>query len=669
MSCGFKAISLLKQQTLGTGAYGAVCKAKCDDLLCAAKLIYPVLFDLTDQPTAERGKEHRVPLKRFEQECQFLSQVRHPNVVQYLGTHRDPDSGSPALLMELMDESLTSFLDKQKMPVPVHVQVNLLHDIALALAYLHSNGIIHRDLSSNNVLLIGSSRAKVTDFGMSSLVGMTVSHAATLTMCPGTQVYMPPEALNEPPLYSEKLDCFSFGVLVIQVLTCQFPDPSNRYRSIEVCQPGNSSIRFQAQVLVPEAERRKNHISQVKNNSLHSIALQCLNDENIKRPTASDICQQLATLKNTDPLYHRSVQEYQDIRKSCAVRQQQVCDRELEFEKIISTKSSDIEQLNAQIQKLELKNLQLSKENLRNTLKLHLKEDQLREHAEKPSTKLDITWKECQQAPIKMSGGTATHDGTMAYFAPHGTQSVYQFDHNDAEWKKLSPCPNSSIAIVMINNLLTSIGGHSFERGISNKLYSYVKEEWVEEFPEMPTKRFAVAAESNKHVVVVAGGFGIGDKRLADVEIMDIHGGEWHCVSPLKFGFTEASVAIVSGQVYVGGGYSHTMEEYRVMKSSLEELLTSDCEWETIATLPVKHTTLRATGGRLLAFGGSNSNHVYSYDVESNSWEQVSSFQQRRVSPLVVTLPELLIVAGGNGSNRAVEVGISNDFTKNCSVM
>ena len=84
--------------------------------------------------------------------------------IQYLGTCRDPDNGQPVLLMELMDESLTSFLEQANVRLPFHVQVNLAYDVAQALAYLHSHEVVHRDLSSNNVLMIGSSRAKVTDW-------------------------------------------------------------------------------------------------------------------------------------------------------------------------------------------------------------------------------------------------------------------------------------------------------------------------------------------------------------------------------------------------------------------------------------------------------------------------------------------------------------------------
>ena len=224
----FRNVHLFKNETLGTGSYGAVCKAKCDQLICAAKLLYPVLFQMQ---APDPGKEHRQPFHRFELECQFLSRVNHPNIVQYLGTYRDPETNAPVLLMELMDESLTHFLESSLGDIPYHIQVNLSQDIAQALAFLHVNGIIHRDLSSNNVLLIAGSRAKVSDFGMSKFTDINASRLATMTTCPGTPAFMSPEALNEPPVYTEKLDTFSFGVLLVQINTRQFPEPSDRFRN------------------------------------------------------------------------------------------------------------------------------------------------------------------------------------------------------------------------------------------------------------------------------------------------------------------------------------------------------------------------------------------------------------------------------------------------------
>ena len=86
---GFKSVQLFKDQTLGIGSYGAVCKAKCDDLLCAAKILHPTLFDPTALLQVSPKQEHRLPIKRFEQECEFLSTIRHPNIVQYLCMHQD----------------------------------------------------------------------------------------------------------------------------------------------------------------------------------------------------------------------------------------------------------------------------------------------------------------------------------------------------------------------------------------------------------------------------------------------------------------------------------------------------------------------------------------------------------------------------------------------------
>ena len=207
----FKSVQLLKDQSLGIGSYGAVCKAKCDDLLCAAKIIHLTLFDQTALLQIAPQREHRLPIRCFEQECEFVSAIRHPNIVQYLGMFRDVDTETvthlPVLLMELMDDSLTHFLESSTQPISYHIQINICHDVTLALSFLHSNKIIHRDLSSNNVLLCGNVLAKVTDFGMARLGDINPQATRfTNTMCPGTDVYMPPEAVQDKPVYTEKID-------------------------------------------------------------------------------------------------------------------------------------------------------------------------------------------------------------------------------------------------------------------------------------------------------------------------------------------------------------------------------------------------------------------------------------------------------------------------------
>ena len=241
----YRRVEVIKSASLGVGSYGAVYKAVRDDLPCAAKIIHPTLFE-TNDPGARRIVD------RFIQEIEFLSSIQHPHIIQYLGVTRDPDSDLPMLLMEILDGNLTQFLEQSQEALPYHTQVNLCHDIALALAYLHSNQIIHRDLSSNNVLLIAGSRAKVTDFGMAKVFDAN-RRITPVTLCPGTMVYMAPEALRERPTYTEKLDCFSCGVLAIQIMTQEFPNPGDRVTIVEDSRFPTGTI----EVPVLETERRR----------------------------------------------------------------------------------------------------------------------------------------------------------------------------------------------------------------------------------------------------------------------------------------------------------------------------------------------------------------------------------------------------------------------------
>ena len=294
----YGSVQIYDKEVLGIGSYGKVCKAKCGQLPCAAKLLHDTLFQDNDPGT-------RNLVTKFLQECQFLSTIKHPSIVQYLGTTTDPRSRRTVLLMELMDESLTRFLERLTGPLPYHSQLNICHDVALALAYLHSNGIIHRDLSSNNVLLIGEgSRAKVTDFGMSKLMDMN-PRMTPLTQVPGTPAYMPPEAIISPPHYSSKLDCFSHGVLALQIITRNFPNPGDAIKY--VADPRYPAGRVLVQFL--ETDRRKKDIDLIEpSHPLRPIALHCLKDRDTERPSADELCGRLASLKR-EPRYTHSVEQ------------------------------------------------------------------------------------------------------------------------------------------------------------------------------------------------------------------------------------------------------------------------------------------------------------------------------------------------------------------------
>ena len=289
-------VQLLKDDLCGVGSYGRVCKAMVDQLTCAAKIIHPTFFAEVDPSSTKT-------MLQFQKECEFLSVIRHPCIIQYLGITQDIETGLPVLLMELMEENLTQFLGRicsLSEEVPYHTVVNICHDVLMALAFLHSNGIVHRDLSSNNILMVAETKAKVTDFGMAKLIdGNRSRQREMLTQCPGTLVYMPPEALRTPPTYNAKLDVFSLGVVSLQIITCYFPSPGDAKRTVEDLRHGT------IEVPIPEKERRKSDIASVQtDHPLLGTVLDCLADYEGNRPSSTDLCHRM--------LYYKSCAEYRD---------------------------------------------------------------------------------------------------------------------------------------------------------------------------------------------------------------------------------------------------------------------------------------------------------------------------------------------------------------------
>ena len=169
-------------------------------------------------------------LALLHREVTTMSQLRHPNLLQFIGAVLDDPSGYPMIITEVMDTSLRkAYENKELTPDPScrPVILSILHDVAVGLNYLHClpDPIIHRDVSSANVLLEskgpGKWKTKVSDFGSANLVQNAVTKA------PGAVVYSAPEAHQTvATVYKEqttKMDSFSYGVLFCEVLACNFP--------------------------------------------------------------------------------------------------------------------------------------------------------------------------------------------------------------------------------------------------------------------------------------------------------------------------------------------------------------------------------------------------------------------------------------------------------------
>ena len=449
----YEKIELIKTESLGIGSYGAVCKALCDDLPCAAKILHPALFQFTTPRTANI-------VRKFEQECHLLGAIKHPHIVQHLGMYRDPESKMPVLLMELMDESLTQFLAQFHEQLHYHTEVNLSHDIALGLSYLHSIGIVHRDLSSNNVLLIAGSRAKVADFGMVKLYDMnrSTAHLTPLTLCPGTKVYMPPEALGKPTMFDEKLDIFSLGVLYVQIMTRQYPYPGDRFQFMEINDPTIPSGL--AKLDVPEIERRRSHINLINPaHPLLPVALNCLKDRDRERPSCREICGHISTLKSS-PKYLESVQSHVNTKQTQTtmrerefiqnLQQQLRTKNQLLHKKAatIATCQQEVQQLRQQLQSSEevttkfqhnlLEMEKMVKDQQKEIQKLQQqpvytrvqKKDNVGASGGGESRgSIKLSWRNGGRAPCKMWGEAAAVDRDMAYFSGDPrSKKIYCYD-------------------------------------------------------------------------------------------------------------------------------------------------------------------------------------------------------------------------------------------------
>ena len=671
----YQSFQMDKSQPLGHGSYGAVYKAKCDQLPCAAKVLHPTILDPMD-PGADKIVD------RFSQECSLLESIRHPNIVQYLAMTMDPESRLPVLLMELLDESLTKMLERSQHSLAYYIQVDICHDVALAIAYLHSNNIIHRDLSSNNVLIIAGRRAKVTDFGMSKLAGAAPT-MTPLTMCPGTLAYMPPEALREPPRYTKKLDCFAEGVIMIQVCTRLCPEPGPRTQLV----PDSRFPTGTIEVPVPETERRKNHIDLIDpNHALLPIAMDCLKYQERERPSSEELCQRLAGLKDSQH-YRDNGRHHQD--------EIQAKDRELEEkdrviqdkeralhnkdmvmerviqdkDRVIASRERQLRQLNQKLEEQEQVTAEIQHSLQRQVEQLQQQPSQQvqtnPDHKPHPPKegKVTLNWRDGGKAPFNMSRGAAVVDGGVAYIVNYSGQAC-SYNLNSKKWNEFPKYPYKNSSLAVVNGQLTAIGGCEDWRKkqtYTNKLLS-LRGSWSDVFPPMPTKRRSTTSVTSKEHLIVAGGATgpYTTDSISTVEVMDTKTLVWSTVASLPHPYSFASATICGYHLYMLGGLDDEDKTKSVLSCSLTELLQSSSSsssvWRRVADVPAYWSTCAAVNGQLLAVGGCDKSDeddkataaIHKYNQRTNTWDHISDMPTATFGCLVAVLPtnEMMAVGG-----------------------
>ncbi len=209
----------ISQTILGTGAWGYVAQGTYRGQVVAVKRLHRDILSPKNEG-------------RVRREISIMTQVRHPNLLLLIGAVLNTEGAGPLIVTELLDTSLRSAYGdgvlEERSKVPV------LHDVSSALTYLHSHRtpIIHRDVSSANVLLEAVRKecqwkAKLSDFGSANLSYLAI------TPQEGAAVYSAPEVSTEDRTrQTAKIDVYSFGVLMCEVCLRRLPPDRHEFPSM-----------------------------------------------------------------------------------------------------------------------------------------------------------------------------------------------------------------------------------------------------------------------------------------------------------------------------------------------------------------------------------------------------------------------------------------------------
>uniref|UniRef100_A0A6B2L238 Protein kinase domain-containing protein n=1 Tax=Arcella intermedia TaxID=1963864 RepID=A0A6B2L238_9EUKA len=193
------------KECIGQGACGSVWKGLLRGTQVAVKQL-KTKYENADQ---------------FKGEVAIMTQLRHPNVILFMGACVDP----PYIVTEYLEggdlqdciKRHRQMVDKKE-TVPIKDMIQISLDIAKGMAWLHQfkpKAIIHKDLKPTNIMLDSNGRAKIIDFGLSEVQKQREMENRQFA---GSACWMSPEMLKGVP-YTEKLDVFAYGIILWQIFT------------------------------------------------------------------------------------------------------------------------------------------------------------------------------------------------------------------------------------------------------------------------------------------------------------------------------------------------------------------------------------------------------------------------------------------------------------------
>ena len=202
----------------GSGGMSTVWRAH--DQLLDRKVAIKVLHD--------RYGEDDEYVERFRREARAVARLSHPNIVTVID--RGEDKGRQFIVFEFIDgENLKQVIERRG-PLPVDEAVEIALEIARGLAFAHRQGIVHRDVKPQNVLLNGDGRPKVTDFGIARSLDVEKGVTQTGTVL-GTSNYIAPEQASGERVDAQS-DVYSLGCVIFELLTGDVPFAGDNFVAV-----------------------------------------------------------------------------------------------------------------------------------------------------------------------------------------------------------------------------------------------------------------------------------------------------------------------------------------------------------------------------------------------------------------------------------------------------
>ena len=270
------------------------------------------------------------------------------------------------------------------------------------------------------------------------------------------------------------------------------------------------------------------------------------------------------------------------------------------------------------------------------------------------SPQLPLKWSDRKRAPKRMERGAAVVHGTIAFIIDYDSQTIYSYRLDGDKWNKHSKCPHVNPGLVIINDLLTAVGGR-VGGDSTKKVTTLTRNNWVETFPPMQTSRERPAVVRYGDYVIAVG----GDREKRGVELLHIPSLLWSTVTSLPSPLSTITATLCHDEIIAMDyrGYGWTMNIKSVFTAiRLEGSSTALSQWTSLPQCPVGYgPTLSSLSGQPLVV---SLNGIF--QLQERQWVRIGDMPVPSDYCIVCVVCDQMVVVGGStgSSTGAVRVAV-----------